>query len=219
LNFHYNPDFAVDSSGFRCSTFGNYCEEKHGTKRTRNWLKTHIITGVNTNIVADIIITDEHSADSPQFKKLMLNTSKFFDIQEVSADLAYSSRKNLEIVDKLRGTAYIPFKKNATGRSGRSALWRKTFHYFQLHKEEFIEHYHKRSNAESTFSAIKKKFGETLKSRNHTAQVNEMLCKIIAYNITVLIREFIEMGADPELFSIASLTKELLMVSSDNLYS
>ena len=146
-------DFAIDSSGFRCSTFGNYCEEKHGTKRTRNWLKAHIITGVNTNIVADIIITDEHSADSPQFKKLMLNTSKFFDIQEVSADLAYSSRKNLEIVDKLGGTAYIPFKKNARGTSRGSALWKKTFHYFQLHKEEFLEHYHKRSNVESTFGA------------------------------------------------------------------
>jgi len=44
-----------------------------------------------------------------------------------------------------------------------------------------------------------------------------MLCKIIAYNITVLIREFIEMGADPELFSIASLTKELSMSETDSL--
>ena len=208
MNFHYNPDFAVDSSGFRCSTFGNYCEEKHGTKRTRNWLKAHIITGVNTNIVADIIITDEHSADSPQFKKLMLNASKFFNIQEVSADLAYSSRKNLEIVDKLGGTAYIPFKKNATGRSGRSALWRKTFHYFQLHKEEFLEHYHKRSNVESTFGAIKKKFGESIKSKNRVAQENELLCKVIAYNITVLIHEMIQLNGTSELLSFNGLQKE-----------
>jgi len=73
------------------------------------------------------------------------------------------------------------------------------------------------SHAESTFSAIKMKFGETLKSKNHTAQVNEMLCKIIAYNITVLIREFIEMGADPEMFSIIDLTKELSIRQVDNL--
>ena len=208
-------DFAVDSSGFRCSTFGNYCEEKHGTKRTRNWLKAHIITGVNTNIVADIIITDEHSADSPQFKKLMLNTSKFFDIQEVSADLAYSSRKNLEIVDKLGGTAYIPFKKNATGRAGRSALWRKTFHYFQLHKEEFLERYHKRSNVESTFGAIKKKFGESVKSKNRIAQENELLCKIIAYNITVLIHEMIQLNGTSEFLSFNGLQKELSMRETD----
>jgi len=207
-------DFATDSSGFRCSTFGNYCEEKHGTKRTRNCLKAHIITGVNTNIVADIIITDEHSADSPQFKKLMLNTSKFFNIQEVSADLAYSSRKNLEIVDKLGGTAYIPFKKNATGKS-KGALWRKTFHYFQLHKEEFMEHYHKRSNVESTFSAIKKKFGESVKSKNRIAQENELLCKVIAYNITVLIHEMIQLDGTSDFLSFDGLQKEETLKQSN----
>ena len=203
-------DFTVDSSGFRCSSFGNYCEEKHGIKRVRNWLKAHICTGVNTNIVTDIVITDEHAGDSPQFPKLIRNTADYFVIREVSADPAYSSGENHKVVDALGGKAYILFKKNATGKHG-GALWKKAFHYFQLHKDEFMEHYHKRSNAESTFSAIKTKFGETIKSRNHTAQVNEMLCKIIAYNITVLIREFIEMGADPEYLSLVKLTKQLSM--------
>ena len=208
-------DFAVDSSGFRCSTFGNYCEEKHGTKRTRNWLKAHIITGVNTNIVADIIITDEHSADSPQLKKLIQNTAKHFKIREISADLAYSSRKNLEIVDKLGGTAYIPFKKNVTGAAGGSMLWKRAYHYMQLHKEEFMEHYHKRSNVESTFSAIKKKFGETIKSRKRVAQENEMLCKIIAYNITVLIREMIALGDGADVLSFTGLSKESSISKTD----
>jgi hypothetical protein len=36
---------------------------------------------------------------------------------------------------------------------------------------------------------IKKKFGETLKSKNWTSQVNELLCKIICHNICVLIHE------------------------------
>jgi transposase len=57
-----------------------------------------------------------------------------------------------------------------------------------------MEHYHKRSNVETTFSSIKKKLGETLKSKNKTAQINELLCKIIAYNITVLIQETTELG-------------------------
>lgn len=201
-------DFALDSSGFRCSTFGNYCEEKHGTKRTRNWLKTHICTGVNTNIVTDVIITDEHSADSPQLKKLIHNTAKNFTIGEVSADIAYSSRKNLQLIDNFGGTPYIPFKKNATGSAGGSALWRKTFHYFQLHKEEFLEHYHKRSNVESTFSAIKKKFGESVKSKNRIAQENELLCKIIAYNITVLIHEMIQLNGTSDFLSFDGLQKE-----------
>jgi transposase len=207
-------DFAIDSSGFRCSTFGNYCEEKHGTKRKRNWLKVHICTGVNTNIVADVIITDEHTADSPQLKKMIQNISKCFTINEISADMAYSSRKNLQLIDSFGGTAYIPFKKNATGKKG-GALWRKTFHYFQLHKEEFMEHYHKRSNVESTFSAIKKKFGESVKSKNRVAQKNELLCKIIAYNITVLIHEMIQLNGNTELLSFNGLQKEETLKQSN----
>jgi transposase len=190
-------DFALDSSGFRCSSFGEYCEYAHGTKRMHNWLKVHICTGVETNIVSDVIITDEHAADSPQFPILLKNTAGHFQINEVSADPAYSSRKNHDIVDELGGKPFILFKKNATGKTGGSRLWKKAFHYFQLHRDEFDEHYHKRSNVESTFSAIKKKFGETLKSRKRTAQVNEMLCKVIAYNITVLIHAMFELGINP----------------------
>lgn len=208
-------DFAIDSSGFRCSSFGRYCEEKHKVKRSRNWLKVHICTGVNTNIVADVVITDEHAGDSPQFKKLLQNTSEYFDIGEVSADKAYSSRKNIEIVGQHGGAPYIPFKKNVTGAAKGSPLWKRAYHYMQLHKEEFMEHYHKRSNAETTFSAIKKKFGETIKSRKRVAQENEMLCKIIAYNITVLIREMIELGDDADVLSFTGLSKESSISKTD----
>jgi len=208
-------DFAIDSSGFRCSSFGRYCEERHDVKQSRNWLKAHICTGVNTNIVTDIIITDEHGADSPQLKKLIRNTAEHFAIGEVSADMAYLSRKNLEIVGQYGGRAYIPFKSNSTAKSRGSKLWKRAYHYFQLNKDEFMEHYHKRSNAESTFAAIKKKFGETIKSKDRTAQINELLCKIIAYNITVLIHEMLETGVTPEFFSIISLTKEVSMNETD----
>jgi len=80
-----------------------------------------------------------------------------------------------------------------------------------------MEHYHKRSNAESTFAAIKKKFGENIKSKNRVAQENEMLCKIIAYNITVLIHEMIGLDNISEFLLFTGLTKEVSMVSSDSL--
>jgi len=81
---------------------------------------------------------------------------------------------------KSGGVANIPFKKNATCRVGGSALWKKMYHYFQLNRDDFMEHYHERSNMESTHAAIKRKFGETLNSKNPIAQVNELLAKIIA---------------------------------------
>ena len=145
---------------------------------------------------ADVIITDEYSADGPHFKKLVENTSTYFNIKQVSADAAYSSRKNIETVLKHGGEPFIMFKSNATGSHG-SSCWRSTFHYFQLHHEAFLNRYHQRSNVETTFSAIKNKFGENIKSRNRIAQENEMLCKIIAYNITVLIHAMFELGISP----------------------
>jgi len=66
------------------------------------------------------------------------------------------------------------------------------YHYLQLNRDEFMYHYNKRSNIEATNAAIKRKFGETLKSKNPTAQENELLAKIVAYNLTVVIHEMYE---------------------------
>ena len=51
------------------------------------------------------------------------------------------------------------------------------------------------------FAAIKKKFGDGLKSKNRTAQINELLCKVIAYNMTVVIHEMNELGISPDFCS------------------
>lgn len=190
-------DFAIDSSGFRTTSFGSFCVEKHKTKKQNIWLKAHISSGVRTNIAADVSITDGHVNDTTQFKPLLMGTDEFFQIVEMSADKAYSSKSNLEAVKDVGGHAFIPFKSNVTGKSRGSSTWGKAFHFFQMFREEFDLHYHKRSNVESTFGAIKKKFGETLKSKNRIAQENELLCKILAYNITVLIHEMYENGVTP----------------------
>jgi hypothetical protein len=42
--------------------------------------------------------------------------------------------------------------------------------------------------------AIKRKVGETLKSKNPTAQVNGLLTKIVTCNLTVAIHEMYENG-------------------------
>ncbi len=54
-------------------------------------------------------------------------------------------------------------------------MWSKLWHYYQFNRESFLQHYHLRSNAESTFAMIKAKLGERLRSKTDTAQTNEML--------------------------------------------
>jgi hypothetical protein len=55
----------------------------------------------------------------------------------------------------------------------------------------------KRSNVESTLSAMKRKFGDGVQSKTDTAMVNEALCKILCHNLVVLTHEMHELGIDP----------------------
>jgi len=188
-------DFAVDSSGFRTTQFNEYCKEKHKTGKKHKWLKAHIMSGVKTNVITAARVTRDYSHDTNEFKPLVRSTSEGFEIKEVSADKAYSSKDNLSLVDELGGTPYIPFKENARGRTrGGSPIWKKMYYYFQFNNEEFMSHYHKRSNAETVFHMVKMKFGDKVRSKNRIAQENELMCKFIAHNICVVIQEMFELG-------------------------
>jgi transposase len=71
------------------------------------------------------------------------------------------------------------------------------YHFFKHYREKFVEHYHKRSNVETAYSMIKGKLGEPLRSKSDTGQINEALCKVLCYNICVLIQEMHELGIEP----------------------
>jgi transposase len=195
-------DFAVDSSGFATSTYSRWFDHKYGKERTRQtWVKTHLMCGVKTHIVTSVEATPYESADTKQFSGLVTQTAKTFDINEVSADKAYSNRVNLRVVQNLGGTAYIPFMSHATGRGDHhhvyDGLWQKMWYFYNFNREAFLQHYHKRSNVETTFSMIKAKFGSSVKAKSPTAQVNEVLCKVLCHNICVLIQSIYELGLEP----------------------
>ena len=115
---------------------------------------------------------------------------------------AYSSMDNVNLIDEMGGVSYIPFKSNSTGKPrGNNHIWIKMYAMFIPRKVEFVEHYHLRSNVETTFSAWKLKFGDSLKSKNFIAQKNELFCKVKACNLTVLIHEMFERGIKPDFIS------------------
>lgn len=190
--------FAPDSSGFRVTGFNEYCKEKHGTNKKHKWVKAHVLVGTKTNIVATARITEGEDNDCPHFVPMVTEAhNNGFDIKEIPADMGYSSRENYEMAQSIGATAYIPFKCNATDKARGSLIWKKAYHYFQLNRDDFMAHYHQRSNVESVFNMIKMKFGDRLKSKKLKAQENELLCKLIAHNIVVLIHEMHELGINP----------------------
>ncbi len=190
-------DFAVDSSGFRTTKFGEFCREKHKTKQQHEWLKVHVITGVKTNVITAVEVN--MGGDSPQFIPLVKATKDAgFTIREVSGDKAYLSRDNLDAVADMGAIAYVPFKANSSQHSRGGRVWNKMFYYFQMCREEFMGHYHKRSNVETTFFMVKAKFGDMLRSKTRTAQTNELLLKILCHNVVVLNSAVNELGIKVE---------------------
>jgi transposase len=187
--------FAPDSSGFSCSRFVRWFDEKYGVNRSnRDWVKVHIMTGVKTNIVTAIEIHDRDAADAPQFKPLLASTAEHFTVAEVSADKAYSSLENVAAVDELGAFPAIAFKSNATGAVG--GAFARLFYYYQFHREDFLKTYHQRSNVESTFSMTKAKFGDAVRSRTDPAMKNEVLCKFLCHNLCCVLLSQIELGIE-----------------------
>jgi transposase len=207
-------DFAVDSSGFSTKTYTRWFDHKWGKERTQHtWIKTHLICGVKTHIVTSAEATDYPSADNIQLQPFVERTAKTFTINEVSADKNYSDRRNLRAVQAVGGTAYIPFRIHSTGLDRHhkfDGLWYRMWHFYNFNREAFMQHYHKRSNAETTFSMIKAKFGGAVRSKTPIAQVNEVLCKILCHNICVLIQSIYELGLEPTFWTALEPQKEIV---------
>jgi transposase len=189
-------DFAADSSGFVTSRFIRWFDHKYGQVREQHdWVKCHIMCGVKTNIVTAVEILDRNASDSRQLPALLKTTAQNFRMSEVSADKAYASRENLDWVETVGATPFIALSSHHRGIGG--GTWAKMYHYFQFKRTDFLAHYHKRSNVESTFSMMKRKFGDGLRSKTDVAMVNETLCKVLCHNLVVLIHEMYELGIDP----------------------
>lgn len=200
--------FAVDSSGFSTCRFVQWVQAKHHNPKLlerRDWVKVHLMCGVKTNVVTAIEVTDRFTADCPQFKGLVETTGQNFAMSEVSADKAYLSAGYLQTVIDHHAMPYIPFKSNSDpAKKSPNTTWRRMYYYFCYNQKWFMERYHKRSNVETTFSMIKAKFGDALRSKTRTAQINEALCKVLCHNLCCLIQSMYELEIKPEFWAEAA---------------
>lgn len=195
---HVEEKFAIDSTGFGTGRFDRWVDIRASPdSKKRGWKKCHAVCGVKTNIITAVKITEGKAGDSPQFNPLLTETSQLFNVKEITADKAYSSRANLELAKKLGAMPYIPFKKNVKkGKKKGSPMWAEMFEIFTKNYIEFAQHYHKRSNIESCFAMIKRKFGDFVRCKNEKRQENEILCKVLTHNLVCLIHELFELKID-----------------------
>lgn len=196
--------FAVDSTGFGTQRFDRWIDLKYRLKSPLGkYKKAHVVCGVKTNIITSLQVTDGNTNDSKMFESLINETAENFNVKEISGDKAYSSRANMDLANKLQIMPFIPFKKNATGKSRGSPTWAKMYKMFAENYLEFAKHYHKRSNVESCFAMIKRKFGDNCRCKSGRSQNNEIRAKILAHNLVVLVHEIFELKVEVDFNEIA----------------
>ncbi len=144
---------------------------------------------------------------------MLATTVENFSPRDVTGDKAYSSKKNHQAVADAGATPYIPFKGQIPAMQGvpptidaETSIFYKMQYLFAYQRDTFLAHYHQRSNVETTFSMIKRKFGDSLRSKSDVGQMNEVLCKVVAHNLCVLIASIHELGLDVPTFQFASVS-------------
>lgn len=189
LENHYSID-ASGFGGYQAERWMNVKYHKRGT--FSKYLKGHIAIGTKTNVICSCEVSSSSMADVTAAPMILENLSRNFQPKEISADKAYSASRILEIIEDMDAEPFIPFKSNTNPSDRSPEIWKRLFRYFEGHQEEFNEHYHKRSNVETTFYMVKSRLGEFLRSKRETSQKNELMMKFICHNICCLIQEVYE---------------------------
>jgi len=198
-------DFATDSSGFSSGMYRRWFDHKYGKEtKEHQWVKCHLTCGVRTNVITAVVAREEWSADSPEMPGLLKTTAKRFKIAQASADKAYSSHENIAAITALGAVPFIPFKDGTGDGVNSPAKWKQAFHFFSFHREAFLRNYHKRSNVETTFSMMKRKFGPDVAAKSFSGQVNEVYIKAMLHNACCLVSAFHELGVESQFSEVFS---------------
>jgi transposase len=190
-----NGQYAIDSTGFSTVTYDRWFDQKHGKLNARHqWVKLHAMVGTATHAITSARVTSE--GDCPQLPALLANTMKHHDVREVSADKAYSSIENHDVLESFGVETFIPYKVNAVVNP-KAPVWSRHLVEFTLNQERFLAHYHRRSNVETVFAMIKARFGASVASRLPTARANEVLAMCVAHNLCCVAKAIFTAGLAP----------------------
>jgi transposase len=90
-------------------------------------------------------------------------------------------------------------RANASGykASGNTPLYRRLLHYYNMERDAFLARYHQRSNVESTFSMMRRRFGGALRSKGRVAQSKAALCNILCHNVFCISQSMHELRIAP----------------------
>ena len=177
----------IDSTGIRFRGDGEWLARKHGATRRREWRKVHLAMDTATGDIRALEFTSSRQGDSPILPELLSQIPTGEDIETVTADGAYDTRRCHTAILERGAEPIITIRRNgrawkpdcpaaisrndileATRRLGRS-IWKKWVGY------------HARSRVEAQMNRLEL-LGDRIMSRDPDRQTAEIQIRIAIMN-------------------------------------
>lgn len=169
-------NFSGDGSGYSLSVENHYRSAPR--KKGRKYLYTLRIIDVETNFYVGIGFSRKSEMDA--FRKALALLKRLgIEMDSLSLDKYYSSRKVLQLFDQRVSMFVIPKKNIASFGSG----WTTVFQRIASDPIAFLKRYFLRNLSEAGFSSDKRRFGGVVRQRRPDRQESALFSIGVLHNV------------------------------------
>jgi len=168
----------VDGTGLKVSNRGEWIRHKWAVQR--GWVKVTLLGDIDGNII-DVRVGDDETDERAEARALIAEHAD--ELSAVSADALHDTNETFDLLDQHGIAPVIKIRKNARA-AGLGARARAVRAYQSVEHGEWVEQhgYGRRWVAtEGIFSAVKRCFGETLRSHTRAGLAREARLKFWTY--------------------------------------